>query len=364
LSNPVLDRLRAECDRAFEKQQAAYQTMKTAGEERSRVKNELDRNWENVSSLRSRTDRAYESQQAEWDSYKSRRDAISREIDAARARADSLHSQMSAAFDRASDAFNYGDKAAAPSYAAEGRAYKSQLEAANNEVKRLINEVKSMPRPSGDFQYYKNQYDNAKCAHDSVKLRYRAVKQAHESAKSAFEAAKAAHARAKEAFQKTLADVKATREKRSLDDQRLMERAGIPIGYRSDCKVVKESDGTVNFYFGGLGGKDGSYHGHIAMDFMGNITYYRNPFEDHGKQHFTDYKERWYKLKMSFDYDSSTFQSDNYFGTVGEKNQKAKGHIAVDDVGNIVFVRDEDGVVLYDKKNNIGYLPSDLNWNR
>jgi len=45
-------------------------------------------------------------------------------------------------------------------------------------------------------------------------------------------------------------------------------------------------------------------------------------------------------------------------------DQKQKVHVAIDEMGDVVFVRDEDGTVLYDKKNGIGHLPFDLNWSR
>lgn len=69
-------------------------------------------------------------------------------------------------------------------------------------------------------------------------------------------------------------------------------------------------------------------------------------------------------MKMSYDKDSGTFQSDNYVGIKGDKSQKSKAHIAVNADGEIVHVRDIGGEVLYDKKSGIGYLPDDLDWSK
>jgi len=67
---------------------------------------------------------------------------------------------------------------------------------------------------------------------------------------------------------------------------------------------------------------------------------------------------------MSYDKDSNTYQTDNYIGIVGDTGQKSKAHIAVNPDGDIVFVRDIGGEVLYDKKNGTGRLPNNLDWSR
>lgn len=75
-------------------------------------------------------------------------------------------------------------------------------------------------------------------------------------------------------------------------------------------------------------------------------------------------RNSWEKTKSSVDRDTGLNQTDFYSGTVGQSNQKKKVHVAIDELGDVVFVRDEDGTVLYDKKNGVGYLPFDLNWSR
>lgn len=73
---------------------------------------------------------------------------------------------------------------------------------------------------------------------------------------------------------------------------------------------------------------------------------------------------RWEKTTASVNRDSGIAQTNFFSGTVGETNQKKKVHVAIDEYGQVIYVRDEDGTVLYDKKNNIGHLPHDLNWSR
>jgi hypothetical protein len=72
----------------------------------------------------------------------------------------------------------------------------------------------------------------------------------------------------------------------------------------------------------------------------------------------------WSKVKMSQDHDSGEFQTDNYIGVVGEGRSKRKVHVAVNSDGDVVFVRDFDQTVLYDRKNGVGYLPPDLDWSK
>ena len=72
----------------------------------------------------------------------------------------------------------------------------------------------------------------------------------------------------------------------------------------------------------------------------------------------------WNKVKMSYDADSGTYQTDNYIGIVGDTGQKSKAHVAVNADGEVVYVRDIGGEVLYDKKNGVGYLPGDLDWSK
>ncbi|GAA1344308.1 hypothetical protein [Arthrobacter roseus] len=73
---------------------------------------------------------------------------------------------------------------------------------------------------------------------------------------------------------------------------------------------------------------------------------------------------RWSKQKMSYDRDTDTVQTDNFIGYAGEKGQKRKVHIAVTDEGDVVFVRDFDGTILYDKKHGVGRLPDNLDWSK
>lgn len=59
---------------------------------------------------------------------------------------------------------------------------------------------------------------------------------------------------------------------------------------------------------------------------------------------------QWSKYSSSTDSESGLAQTDYYEGYVGESNQRMKVHIAVDENGRLVHVRDIDGTVLFDRK--------------
>ena len=57
---------------------------------------------------------------------------------------------------------------------------------------------------------------------------------------------------------------------------------------------------------------------------------------------------RWWKVELA-SYDHGV-QSNYFEGTVGEKDQKKKIHIATDvETGELLFARDSDGTILYDR---------------
>lgn len=59
---------------------------------------------------------------------------------------------------------------------------------------------------------------------------------------------------------------------------------------------------------------------------------------------------RWSKEGRSHHYATGREQLDYYEGYVGEKNQRMKVHIAVDaEDGRLLFVRDIDGRILFDR---------------
>lgn len=59
--------------------------------------------------------------------------------------------------------------------------------------------------------------------------------------------------------------------------------------------------------------------------------------------------QRWSKYSNSTDGASGLPQTDYFEGYVGESDQRLKVHIAIDENGRLLFVRDIDGTVLFNR---------------
>lgn len=347
-----LDRLKAAQDTAFQRKQRAYEAMDTAWKRRSAAREALDR-------AHAAKQNAYDVQNSAWEYYQSVRQSNGPRIDSLNDRQERAFQNMKDAFDRASSAHDMRDGASARMYADQGHSYKAESQGYVAERRRLVQEIRDAKerhestRPA--FQYAKSQFDDAKRTHDRARDDHQRKQEEFKRAKADFDAAVAA-------FKKRLETVRAESQRRRQDKRSIAERAGVPFQYLNNVWVSRQGD-VYNIYFGGVGKPNGLGHGHYVMDRSGNVTYRRDPFDPHGAHNFTE-PVYWHKVKMSYDKDSRTFQTDNYIGIVGDTGQKSKAHIAVNADGEIVFVRDLGGEVLYDRKNGRGHLPDDLDWSK
>lgn len=348
-----LDRLKVAQDLAFQRKQDAYREQDNAWKRRSNARDAMNRAYEDKQ-------RAYAAQNESWQEVERIRSANGPRIDSLNTQQERAFENMKAAFDSASAAYNRRDGAAASSYATSGHDYKAEAKGCVEDRRRLVQEIRDARERHDDT---KPAFQQAKEAFASAKRTYDQAKSQHESTQTKFKNAKVDFDKAAKAFKDQLEKVRADNKKRKGNKRSLAEKAGVPYEFRDSVWVSKQSDGTVNIYFSGVGKPNGLGHGHYVMNASGEVTYRRNPHEPHGAQNFTE-PVYWNKVKMSFDRDAGTYQTDNYIGIVGEKGQKSKAHIAINPDGDIVFVRDLGGEVLYDKKNNRGNLPDNLNWSK
>lgn len=320
MSNSELDRLKSEEDAAFNRKQEAYKRYQEAKKRTDAAYQEQQASWNKVTIARNEMNRAYDERQYTrrnndnvWSEYKRIRDNNNSQITYLKAQADSLYSNMKNAFERASDAYNYGNKADAKIYSNEGKDYQAQLKSVNAQISRLGQEVKNArthaeayggKTDSSSFTSAKNKFEDAKSVHKLIEAKFKSAKAERERLHSEFKTLNEEYKRKASAFRSALENRKNEQRTRQRNDETLMEKADIPYAYRKECKVVKEADGTINFYFGGLMEKDGLWHGHISMDSSGKITYKRMPMEEHGKQNFTGEKDGW---------------TDLYGGTIGDQ---------------------------------------------
>lgn len=348
-----LDRLKAAQDLAFQRKQDAYQAMQRAWNRRSSARDTLNQ-------AREAKQQAYAAQEASWQDYQRVRASNGPRIDTLNSQQETAYQNMKSAFEQASNAYARRDGAAARAHADDGHGYKAESQGYVAERRRLVQEIRNARErheaTKPDFQRAKAEFTRVKQAFDQAKAD-------HERTQAEFNRAKEDNERAKQAFHTRLEKVRAERKRKKDDKRAVAERAGVPHQYLDDVWVAKQADGIINIYFGGVGKPNGLGHGHYVMDQYDRVIYRRDPFDPHGAQNFTE-PVYWQKVKMSFDRDSGTFQSDNYIGIKGGKSQKSKAHIAVNADGEIVYVRDIGGEVLYDKKNGKGYLPPDLDWSK
>lgn len=148
--NDNLGQLIAEEQEAFMRKQAAFQAYRAAKEkanqlyqaqqeawkERSRMQNAMNQEYNSLQIVRAQND-------AVWGEYKRIRDYNNQRISMLKPEADELYHRMSAAFDNASNEYNFGSKAEAATYSAEGKAYQEQLKSLNSEISSLAHAVTS-----------------------------------------------------------------------------------------------------------------------------------------------------------------------------------------------------------------------------
>lgn len=348
-----LDRLKVAQDLAFQRKQDAYQAQ--------------DRAWQRLSSARDTMNRAHEEKQrayavqdASWQEYDRVRARNGPRIDQLNAQQERAYQNMVAAFNAASAAYAARSGGAASMHAQQGRGFKAEAQACVAERRRLVDEIRSA---RARHETTKPDFRSAKAHFSEAKRNFDIAKVEHQQAQAAFKRAKSDFDAAASTFKKRLEVVRAQSRQRQSDKRSIAERAGVPYQYRDNVLVSREPNGTINIYFGGLGTPNGPGHGHYVLDASGTVTYRRGPYDPHGAHNFTAVAY-WHKVKMSFDVDSGLYQTDNYVGIVGSTNQKSKAHIAINSDGDIVYVRDITGEVLYSRKDNIGYLPDDLDWSK
>lgn len=257
--------------------------------------------WEERCSAREEMNREYESMQHSsdnyrevWGEYSRIRDANNSRIESLRYEADSEHQMMKDCFEQASAAYEYGDKSEAPGYAAQGHEHKDRRNELNEEVGRLIQEIRNAKEAdecrapktdSSAFRRAKEVFSSAKSCHESAEAEFKRLKAERDRAKAEFNSAQEEFIHLRDEFQKKLAEVKAENQR---ERDKILDEAGINWSERDDAKIVKKADGTVQIYHGGLGSGDGLGHGHTALNQFNDKTYDRGAFEEHGRQNYTD----------------------------------------------------------------------------
>ena len=301
LRNYELDSLKTVEQDAFERKQRAWETYADLRERCSNAHDAMEFAWhdrvaarEEMNSEYANMQQAREYSRQVWDEYGRIRDSNNYEIERVRAEADSEHQQMIDCFERASECYEYGDRAETPYWSQQGHDHKERRDELNEEVRRLCEEVKSAKQdaelraPKVDasaFHQAKADFESAKARHEAAQSEFKRLKAERDQAKAEFDSAQAAYIRAKEAFRRKLEEVKTSNQR---EREKVLDKAGVRYSERKDAKIVKKSDGTTQVYHGGVGSGDGVGHGHTTLDRFGRKTYDRGAFEEHGGQNFIE----------------------------------------------------------------------------
>lgn len=365
MRNQDLDALNTIEQEAFSLKQNAWKKYDEAKTRCSELHDAMQSAWNERVSARDLMNHEYEAMQndnnnyrAVWDEYGRIRDYNNAKIESLRSEADYEHREMIRCFDQASSCYQYGDKSEAPYWSEQGHSHKNLRDQLNYQISELCREVKAAKQNaemranktnSSAFHRAKEAFDDAKNRHEAFQAGFKRLKAERDQLKLEFHRAEAEHRKLKEQFQRKLDEIK-TNNKREREET--LDKAGVSLFERSDAKIVKKSDGTIQVYHGGIGSGDGYGHGHTALDQFGNKTYDRKAFAEHGKQNYVDNEDGSWSFRLwrqaakgyANKKDPDHFTDILYGGSKGNIKGDGHGHMIVENsTGDIVFHRDMDG---------------------
>lgn len=365
MRNQDLDALKTREQEAFSFKQNAWKKYDEAKTRCSELHDAMQSAWNERVSARDVMNHEYEAMQndnnnyrAVWDEYGRIRDYNNAKIESLRSEADYEHREMIRCFDQASSCYQYGDKSEAPYWSEQGHSHKNLRDQLNCQISELCREVKAAKQNaemranktnSSAFHRAKEAFDDAKNRHEAFQAGFKRLKAERDQFKLEFHRAEAEHRKLKEQFQRKLDEIK-TNNKREREET--LDKAGVSLFERSDAKIVKKSDGTIQVYHGGIGSGDGYGHGHTALDQFGNKTYDRKAFTEHGKQNYVDNEDGSWSFRLwrqaakgyANKKDPDHFTDILYGGSKGNIKGDGHGHMIVENsTGDIVFHRDMDG---------------------
>lgn len=300
--NPELDRLKVRQQSLFEQKQAAFQRFKELQDQTNTAHDAMQIAWNERVHARERMNSEFEARKSAfshrdlvWNEYARIRDRNNSRIESLKREADAEHRAMQNCFERASNAYQYGNKSEAPYYSQQGREYKYRRDALNAEISELAREVKqakanaeaSAPRVNSYvFNSVKSAFESAKVRHESAQAEFKRLKAMRDSAKAEFDRLQTQFKQAQAAFNRKLEELKS---ERAAKKQQVVDKVNMALVksnahylgtiFGQDAKIVPKKDGSgkIDVYFGGLNAAgDGLGHGHATIDRNGNVTYLRD----------------------------------------------------------------------------------------
>ena len=292
----VLDQLKTKRDQAYQAKQLAFERYKEIRDRTSMAHDEMDAAWQERAAARERMNAEFEAKKSAhenrdevWREYQRVRDRNNYRIEDLRRYADSEHEAMKECFDRASAAYEYGDRSEAPIYSAEGREHKENRNAANDEIKSLIQEIRAAkeyaeshaPKTSSEaFSQAKAEFEAAKGRHVRAQARFKELKAERDRRKAEFDRAKEEFFRIKAEFDQRLELLKAERSLRRSNEEKAIAVVNARFGEKP-AKVRRRKDGKIDVFFSSSGNYGDSVgHGHVVIDVDGNVIYMRDEWQD------------------------------------------------------------------------------------
>lgn len=148
-----------------------------------------------------------------WAAFRQSRDYYGHYIDSLRQKADEEHQAMCECFERASRAYECGDKTIASGLSAEGHEHETRRNKLNAKIGQLCSKIKELRRdaerraPKPDYSAFdaaKAKFDQAKAVHQEAQGIFKSLDSQKKRAKEKFEKAKAAHRQAEAALRSGL----------------------------------------------------------------------------------------------------------------------------------------------------------------
>ena len=216
----VFENLKRNRDRARDKMNEAFEEKERSGKKLNELNGRLNVAWNNLQVAKGDMNRAYEAMEAassdnsaEWARYHERQKSISLEIEEAKRMQQRYHEDSQELFQRSRDAYRYGDKAGAAYYSRQANEKKSDRDKWADEVRRLIDESKSLPRPTGDNSDYRRRFNSLRDEYRSKKEAYNKIKDEHAAQKSRHQAILSRFFEARDEFNSAKAELEQYRGK-------------------------------------------------------------------------------------------------------------------------------------------------------
>ncbi len=312
-----LDTLKADMDAAFEQMKATRGLMNTVNERKNSLRYQMNEAFERMNDLHDDMKSAWQDLQSArsyqrrvWESMDHSRDDeyknLTQKIGAAREKADERYSMASDAFKRSKRAYKKHNGELAKECSDKAYRLMDECHQYNKEFQNLVERRREVASNQNEaveqLHGAKAKTDSCWSKHESLRSeflaaksewrslhdKYNAIKTERQNLRDKYYVLKSEFDKKHEAYIHRRNEVQSRRDQRRESDREIARKADVPSQYLDDVLVKRDTNGTINIYFGGYGAPDGPGHGHCCVNSSGRVIYDRQPGEAHGAQNFTN----------------------------------------------------------------------------